>query len=248
VGKGEADWIWQKADRSEVMTAVAGNGDSYIIVGNESLLKTSDEGLHWTTQSYGGQNDFFDITVVRNKYIVVGEGPSARVVTTTEAGMSWRNYDTGQEQPLFAVSASSKTVLAVGAKGEALTTTDGTVWTRSPAETNADLRDVIDFGMWSIVVGDSGTVLKTTEGRHWIDWETGFSHDFLGVAANNRAFVFVTREGLILKTNSTHSSWETYDVAGGRCLNGVTWTGQRFIAVGDDGFVATSADGSCWST
>jgi hypothetical protein len=46
----------------------------------------------------------------------------------------------------------------------------------------------------------------------------------------------------------SHASWITRRQSEGPSLHGITWTGSRFVAVGDSGSIVTSTDGISWNT
>jgi hypothetical protein len=66
----------------------------------------------------------------------------------------------------------------------------------------------------------------------------------MAVKGNTR--VFVTDAGAAFTTDYDHKNWLKHDVSPGICLRSVVWSNDRFVAVGNNGVIATSTDGHCW--
>ena len=247
LSKGDADWEWHKIGGVETITDLAFNGEIYLAIGMTERRKTSFEGSNWITSTYGSNGSYRAMAVHRGKFISVGEGPYAQI-DIYGAGWSSFEYETGQQHTLRGISIGDQFALAVGDNGEMLKSDDGTSWERIPRITNVNLNDVYLAGQWHTVVGDSGSVLRTKNGTYWIDWSPGVPDNFRGMAVGGNTRVFVTDLGAVFTTDYYRNHWSRYDVSPGRCLRSVVWSDDRFVIVGDGGFIATSPDGYCWDT
>lgn len=108
----------------------------------------------------------------------------------------------------------------------------------------------IEFGPASmgICVGSDGTILQSTNGgQSWASKSTGTFEHFYGVAldpSGNNA-VSVGTGGMAMKTSDGGATWQTTNTGTNLTLYDVTvLPGGAFLAVGEDGYIATLAAGS----
>lgn len=96
---------------------------------------------------------------------------------------------------------------------------------------------------------NGGVIIKTANaGENWSALSSGTSNDIQKINfASSLEGYFTTKNGEVFKTINGGSSWtgsKIHDLA----INGISFHGTLGIVVGDEGFVATSSDGSTWTT
>ncbi|MEW6424257.1 MAG: prepilin-type N-terminal cleavage/methylation domain-containing protein [Bacillota bacterium] len=109
-----------------------------------------------------------------------------------------------------------------------------------------------------VVVGDNGTILTLADGAGWMPQNSGLHRNAVlrGVAwgrpAENLLFVAVGEKGTddkgTILTSSDGENWTPLNNE--NRLNGVTWGGNKFVAVGDKGTILTwtGEDGESWES
>ena len=95
------------------------------------------------------------------------------------------------------------TLVAVGAAGAILTSTNATTWTPQSSGTTVSLNDVANFNNTLIAVGDGGTILSLDERGTWIRRNSSSTSLLLGVAGSDTTAVAVGFGGTILRSLAT---------------------------------------------
>lgn len=264
---GGATWTEQATGVWDIIQGVhAFDADNALAIGFGRLLRTTNGGENWEKVAIPVLNDtpldkieFLD--AIRG-YIV---GSNNAIFRTDDGGATWVNQvpaglETSWPGGISFIDPNTVTIVG-GNGGDILRTTDGgSAWTRQ-------FRSV--FGVpWTAVEGvhftdaDTGTVVsnagvaRTTDGG--ATWELQASgivecewlDDVFFLDADNGYAVGGDCDwrGIVLKTTDGGATWTRRYV--GRPIKGVFFTDpQNGIAVGEDGFIATTANGgSSWIT
>ncbi|NCB00831.1 MAG: hypothetical protein EOM67_01520, partial [Spirochaetia bacterium] len=107
------------------------------------------------------------------------------------------------------------------------------------------INGLIQIGKDSIAVGAYGCIAVKT-GAVWDKLTPIVSTDLKSIAYGKDIIVVVGSNGVILSGTDIRSlSVVTSKTTVG--LNGVCWTGTKFVAVGEGGFLANSPDGEIWT-
>lgn len=133
-----------------------------------------------------------------------------------------------------------------------------TVWTNRQSNSGEILNDVVFTGDAFIVVGTATapvTVLTSPDGITWTRRTVEIGGIFNAVAyGDGRAVAVGTTSGASIAAVSTDNgqTWDGGPTGIGLYLDGVTWTGSEFVAVGGTGpngnaVIATSPDGETWT-
>ncbi len=145
---------------------IVGGNEYNIQDGNGVILKTTDGGSSWQTQTSGTAQalygvDFYD---TNNGIAVGGLGT---VLQTTNGGSTWTSRTSGVSGPLSSASYGSSTAVTIAGKGGVIlhSTNGGSTWTSQSSGSAYDLYGV-DFAdaNLGVAVGSSGTILRTTNG------------------------------------------------------------------------------------
>ncbi|MEW6158598.1 MAG: Calx-beta domain-containing protein, partial [Verrucomicrobiota bacterium] len=148
--------------------------------------------------------------------------------------------------------------MAVGDQGWILKSTDGVEWSVASANTQASLRAItFGNGRWAILgraslAGQSIVLSSTDNGSTWTPHlNAGF--DVTGLGFGNGYFVACALAGLTtdLRRSADLNQWSSgLNFDWGSTLRQVSYTPTlgRFVAVGDNGRILISQNGSSWSS
>ncbi|MFI5165765.1 MAG: WD40/YVTN/BNR-like repeat-containing protein [Thermoanaerobaculales bacterium] len=184
---------------------------------------------------------------------------------TSPDGLGWAAATHPPDGPVMGMAWTGSQLVAVGSQGGAYTSPTGDIWTKRTVPASAattDFSSVAWSGTTLVAVG-AQTALVSTDGVTWA------AAPVPGLGASNLGSVtwgkdrFVAVGGLFVASSSDGTNWTVTQVLGGpetmlsNQLNGIAWSGIRFVAVGWSCFchigagsavVLTSGDGITWSS
>lgn len=182
----------------------------------------------------------------------VAVGDAETIVTGSLDGGPWRLVASKALPDLRAAAVHGRRWVAVGAavrpSTAALWSDGGGDWTpASMPEPDLVLNDVVWFEESFVAVGDGGRLLASADGEGWRPLGSPTAEDLRAVASGDGLAVAVGggERGVVLVSRDGHS-WRDASVAAPP-LEDVTWDGRRFLAVGGEGVLVTSANGERWS-
>jgi len=158
---------------------------------------------------------------------------------------SWRNpLPTGIT--LEGVAHGSGRYLAVDARGDVWSSTDGSSWENDGPSGSPRLRSLRRLGDRFYATGDDGFLATSSDGSAWSSEDTGVDVALHAVASHAGTRVAVGSRGTIL-VSQAGGPWTPVDSGLGLTLRDVTRADARWVVVGDDGAtVLTSEDGVTW--
>ena len=243
---------WQSARRVDwySLASVACGNQRFVAVGDGGTAVLSDDGIHWReARESVARANLSSVAWGGDRFVAVGNDG---MIVHSEDGDRWQPAgDTGISTALYGVAWSGNRFVAVGGD-TILHSSDGDRW--QPASSLAGghsgwLHDVAWSGGRFVAVGDYA-VLHSSDGDRWQPAPLAVENPLTGVAGNGRGFVAVGWGGAIL-----HSSdgilWDAATEAGAGvplpALDGVAWSGERFVAVGGrTDSIVHSLDGEHW--
>jgi hypothetical protein len=201
--------------------------------------------------------------------IFVAAGPGGTLASSTDGRtFTARAAPAGFTTDLFAVAGFSANlnntttpgtnIVAVGAGGASVTSTDGVTWTAGAAFDAAvpTLRAMAIYGANFIAVGDGGTVRTSTDGIAWTARTSGTTADLLGIGCGADRCIAVGAGGVVLASSDIGVTWTPRSIAGAGTLrraaygnynnnlgNGGLIAINTWVAVGDGGAAYYSTDG-----
>jgi photosystem II stability/assembly factor-like uncharacterized protein len=144
----------------------AGPNIGAIVGQNGTILRTTDAGSTWNTQSSGTNGSLFGVHLI-NARIGIVVGDNGAVLRTTDAGSTWASVNIGSTASLYGIDfADTVNGTIVGSAGYIFRTTDGgSSWVQQSSDTTSYLTSV-SFGNSNIgvIVGDRGLILRSTNG------------------------------------------------------------------------------------
>jgi len=195
---------------------------------------TSNSGEHWDVHPLAGGR-FRGVTYVGLQYVGVGDGWVAR----SPAGVAWTTESSPEGAVLHSVAAGGGSTVAVGQGGALFVSDDGENWFKAFLFVTADLDRVVWLGDQFVALGRGGTILRSTDAYNWNDALTTATADLKGAAAGPDGMIMVGENGTILGSDEGEL-WTRRRSGVDSSLQDVTWSDDRFVAVGWD----EHADGS----
>ena len=145
-----------------------GQQASGITIQDISVVRTSVDGIFWTTTSQIFTPDGFNAVAYNIDNIVV-VGNAGTIYSTFNTSV-WYPQDSGTLENLNSVIWANDLFVAVGDNGTIITASiDATTWAVQTSGTTKNLQDVTfnsDTGEW-VVVGDNDTVMRSPDASNW---------------------------------------------------------------------------------
>ena len=201
----------------------------FVTVGQAGIILTSPDGTTWTQRTsppgpFGARAHLFDVTYGNGLFVTVGDSGT---IFTSSDGTTWAKRNSGTSNDLYGVTYGNGLFVTVGEYGTFLTSPDGTTWTKSPSDASATAAGPpgpahrISYGNGLFVTyGTKGKIHTSPDGTTWTNRTC-----YYGIA------VPYAENGTPLDED----------------LNGLTYGNGLFVAVGDNGTILTSPDGTTWA-
>lgn len=232
---------------SKPLRGVSASPDELVAVGDDVIL-TSGDGEIWASQTVAP--NLYAVTWSGSEFIAVGIDGNGGAIMTSDTGDTWATEST--DAFLLGVACHGTTCVAVGEAGTIYTSIFGGEWMETNSGESYSLYAVAWAGNGFVAVSTNGLALKSPDGVSWTPYATGVTDTLRGVAWNGSLTVAVghLRKGEVL-TSSTGESWTKVDCGltpkNDNVLLAVAWTGDTWVAVGGEGLILTSEDGTNWS-
>ncbi len=240
---------------------VAFGGGRFVAVGSfGTTLVSTDGAMNWSVGSVGTTSVMNAVEYGLGRFVAVDSSTSGGI-RTSSSGFSWSAASVPTVNRLRDVTLGSVNgtprFVAVGFAGSVVTSTNGTSWTQRQTGTQ-------NLSLWSVAYGD-GLFLAITTGRDYLFSENGITWTraaipesvmndaglLKAVSFGNTTFRVVGENGTVL-TASTEAVREPTDPSDGssrwvreislgtETLNNVSFGGDRFVAVGNNGTILVS--------
>jgi len=202
-------------------------GDGYVLLAENDILRSTDNGLTFTTVESSLPGKIRDIAVSDTYQLAVGD--SGTIYRSTDDGQTWSSVSSPTSQNLFTVSIGNGYAIIGGREGSLFySTNNGQSWSSSNAPIDAD-DDIFDTAVsdtYQLLVIQNYTtsnyayVLRSTDGgQTWTQvqfTETDFfGVDLFGVAIdeqNPQNAIVVGDSSIILISNDQGQTWRIRDV------------------------------------
>jgi len=212
-------------DRKADFESVAWNGEELVLVGerkanNPNLFATYDmEEWVGETLSGGGSNHLKNIIWIEEKGSFFAINHNGRIFQ--------RPYSSDEWELIANTHAGNKTRRMESAYGQ---------------NTN------------TLVMVDEGNSIYYYDFNNGEDGRINLNYDFKDVAFGNGLFIAVGEEGWnddgVMYKSNDGKNWTRINLSGfkdGDAFQAITWTGEKFVAVGDYDTVLISSDGNDWN-
>jgi hypothetical protein len=267
-------WTSRAAGAPAGLTAITWTGSRWVAVGGEGAILTSSNGMDWNRVPIASTTTFRSLAWSGSKLVAggnreiwtssngdqwaktdslrrfesiawsgtqfMGAGDGGTLFSSAD-GLTWTERTVATPLDLLAITRGNGLFVAVGYGGAVRISQDGLAWARSQSGTTERLRTVASSGTRFIAAG-FGALVTSTDGVNWtVSPETvGATHVFW----TGQKWVIVGTGGAMLSTDGIQ--WTTTHLVD-MSMQGVTWTGSQFVAVGGLGKIRTSPDAVTWT-
>jgi len=229
-------------------------GSSWVIVGDTvgggGLVKTSPDGVNWTSQAPGISQSLNSVTYGNSLYVAVGHFGT---IITSPDGITWtRRYPDPETTENFqCVGYGNNMFVAVGDMGILYTSSDGIHWAAKDSKVCTRLNGVCYsafHALW-VVVGYDGAIVTSSNGNSWKDHSLSLPYYLFQVAygADENLFVAPSKNGMLfISDNGTSWSKRNPGITTEH-LYAVTYGNSMYMVVGNFGAMIYSLDGRNWA-
>ena len=242
-------WSAATSGTTQVLGSIVWTGSQFVCVGAAGTILTSPNGTTWTPQN-SGTNIYLGSLSFANGTLFAGPvtifGPMLMITSTN--GVSWSSVTTSyQSEPsgtaLSAVVWNGSSYFALASASGfgytdtiRLSSTDGSTWTHSVYfDSQIGTGELYWSGTEYVAVGGTGHYTSPT-GVTWTLRSPGYT---LALAKGTDRLVSVGVNGAV-KSSTDNINWTTKTSNTTRQLNGIKWSGTKFVAVGNLGTIITS--------
>lgn len=245
---------------ADLHNVISGNGALWIAGDNGTIL-TSENGTQWTSRTSGTTKNLFGIAYGTDSYdgndyyLAVGSNGAS---TKSTDGVSWTANEPASADDWFGVAvAVGEFVVAGGTIGDdaAAYRFKLSTFEISGHKETLYFHTVLDINYgnsWFVAVGEGASFLYCESScESDINWtyKEGFQGDTIDyhdIVYGDSKWVVVASGGNVrMSTDNMFSATElTTDTVND--LMGVIYDGVQFVAVGDNGSVVRSVDGTTW--
>jgi hypothetical protein len=226
-------------------------GSQFVAVGAYGTIRTSPDGINWTTQDSGTNEFLFGVAWNGSKLIAVGA--NATILSSSD-GITWSSIDVGLITRLNKVIWSGSQFVAVGGyvNSQVLTSPDGVTWTpRNVATSYVSLVDVAWNGsVFAAVASGSGIynyVYTSPNGITWTRRYLGPSNTGYSITTDDNQFVVAA--GRYVYTSIDGITWSLVvdENVNPYAVYASLWDGNQFVLAASNALL-TSPDGVTWTT
>lgn len=254
--------------QGEVYNSIVHNGTIWVAVGDYSALATSPDGVTWTKGAIPGGH-YKSVIWTGTKFAACGSltGNNGATFATSTDGITWVHgvVSNGANEVARSVAWNGSIYAIIGGVKDTLTylrtSPDGVTWTTRtlPSGPNSSsLTQIIWTGTRFAACGYTNSVNYVITSPDGITWTNSIVTSTAGYTAsqicwNGSLFVVATNNsGTLIYTSPDGLTWTGRLVPTSYRINGLVWTGSRFIGVGTavsigSSPILTSTDGITWS-
>ena len=213
--------------------------------GDQSVVMASEDGLDWTMYaSYGNGGRTVAFASTSQASVGITDGDLAGEVLIGGGGLSDFFFDSNAQ--LRSVATDGIHFVAVGDRGTVVVTTDVEQFDEfTLGAGDFDLTDVAWGGTAFFACASDGVIRRSTDGYAWSVVGPASATALRALAIGGSVIVAIDQQGQLSVRRS--SAGPAYTVGRTSGFNDVAWSGTMFVAVGDDGRIATSSSGQIWS-
>ena len=237
---------------------IAASSSTAVMVGQNNKIRSSQDGIVWTTRSSATSSDWYGVTYAGGIFVAVGVGGT---INTSADAVTWTRRSVLISTALNSVAYSGSVYVLVGDNEAVATSTDAITWTvrSTPGASNWGFKGITYGNGEFIIVGNSGSVgntsiLTSADGITWTV-RSVTNNQLNAVTYGNNLYVAVGNNNAIM-TSTNAITWTTrtadnmvvgpYGIV--TYAEGVYLIGSIAGGSSTNNLVAYSNDGITWST
>ncbi|MBN2558746.1 MAG: type II secretion system protein [Clostridia bacterium] len=231
----------------------------YFTVGNNGNLWWRENQVPWTQTALGGTtNDLRRIKHLNGTFITAGENGA---IYTSSNGEDWNNKSVLTTETIEGLSYGAGRYIAITGAGSVYHSMDLTAWTyiSAPESGLEGINDVVWTGAGFLAVGDSSFIAFSPDGLIWSQIDSDLK--IPAAQGNLNALIVYRSMGIIVGDNgqihrfgidaADAASWTWATVRSPnesqKDFYDITYSRGAFVAVGEDGELKYSLNGSVWT-
>jgi len=248
------EWAVESSSPSDIVYEAIVTPEGILGVMNYGVIVRSLDGYSWAeSQGVPKAKRLLDLTQFQGNVIAVGE--NGAITGSINNGMQWTSVTTWalnlvDSDDLQDICVADGKGVVIDGFGNVFQSTDFLTWQKTvDFNTNTYAIDWIDDAFW--IVGTSGLIARSEDGVEWEIRNSGSDGEYFGLASNGETIVAVGMDQwdgtAWIATSIDGYAWDERKIPEleGKLLKSVTWTGNRFLAVGEG--IVSSVDGQYWT-
>ncbi|MEN6326084.1 MAG: S-layer homology domain-containing protein [Syntrophomonas sp.] len=226
------DWVQQNSGTANNLNAICYNWSTFVAVGDDGTVLTSPNGTAWTQRNSRVKGWKLNaVCYGLGKFVAVGD---SGMVITSASGTEWGWKVTSDQKNLYGICHNGSRFIAVGASCQILTSSDAVNWTNRSFNNYKPLQAIRCISGRTMAAGFHVIIFSSGDtGANW-KWDpklTTFPYDVTGICYEGGNLIIVTSGGEIFTSKDDGSSW-TLRTNVGSALNGISYNGKTYVAVG----------------
>lgn len=230
-------WTKLTTNTSANLNGISLANNKLLLTGNSSILRSSNNGGDsWSTHSLPNTCELHEAAYFNGAYLIVGQafvdGQWQSVIYRSTDLITFTNViPTASVGTLHTIAYSDSAVIAAGADGKILRSTDGITWNTQNSDTSYDLHEAAHNGHRFTIVGGNGSfnvdsnsirnvVIQSSD--HGMTWS--ISSPFSNTLHRTSYSIFAKDQEFILGDSMINIPYSSN--------NGSTWQSTNFFAQG----------------
>jgi photosystem II stability/assembly factor-like uncharacterized protein len=237
-------WTNLTSNAFATAASVPAIGDSILVVGNERIFLSSDNGVTWTDTKVS--LGYASAIIINGRKIFVGS--YIGVYVSLDNGKNWRNANIGLlGNGVVSLAINGNNVYAGTTNGIYVTTDDGVIW-NSLGLTKYSVQSLIFNGNTMYAATDSGAFVTTDNGVHWVRSSNGFGNIIIYNFSAIGDKIFAASPAGIFETANTGKSWSVASegITNIQAIAFALSGNKIFVATNGSGVFVSTDTGSSW--
>jgi hypothetical protein len=228
---------------------VAYSGSAYVAVGWNGSIARSENGYYWYSVESPTDERMRQIIWADTMFIAIEDG--GHVMTSLD-GIKWNFIDLPHGSWPLDIAYSGSNFIVIDFWGNIYTSADAINWTTSYTSTDK----ILNGAVWAvdkfIVLGNDQNILLSMDGLNWVETSfpdtLAYAYDFGDIAWSGEVAVGLITNyvGRVIVSNDGYN-WAIRYFSHLDRINGISWTGDKFVIGGSFGWIATSPGGRNWT-
>ena len=246
-------WSNSNYNGNDTFNAVTYGGGKFVAVGNNGVIKTSSDGIHWTSRTSNTTDNLYGVDYGINEYTTVATyvvcGENGTIMTSPDA-INWTAQSSGTDHTLYSVIHDYRRFVAVGVNGTIVAGPDGVTWYDCSLNISQTLYSIAysdTMGAIFVAVGEDGAVFNSYDGAYWTRCSSVTSQTLRGITFGDNQFVAVGDNGVIL-TSPYSTNWTGRTSSINVDLLDAAYGNGVYVVVGNSGKILTSSDCVYWKS
>lgn len=246
--------IWTErpapADTGMLRSIIYANG-LFVTVGDHGVILTSSDGANWSNQISGTSLDLAAITWGNGLFVAGGNVDFDSVILTSSNGLNWSSQTFPGYAYGFTSAAYGNGLFVLAGYNVLLTSPDGFDWSSGTLPDSLSLTSVAYGKGQFIAIGFNFEGYNIVLSPDATNWNGYFDLPLLllngvGVSAGEFLVVGGNFPAAAALRSETGDVWTEEDLPISGYLNAACYADGTFVAVGEDGVIASSSAAGFW--